>query len=218
MKIEVWSDFSCPFCYIGKQRLGQAIDQFGHHEQIQIEFHSFELDKNAPTHYDEDFYSVLSAKFGITREEAIQMNQSVIELAKSVGLYYQLDTAIPTNTFDAHRLSHFARQYGKQKEMVEAIFRAHFIESKHIGDLSVLLELAVDIGLDRDKTKEMLCSKAHEHDVRNDEETAPKIGVNAVPFVVINHKYAITGAQTADVFLQALHEAWREETYELQPK
>ncbi|WP_068619541.1 DsbA family oxidoreductase [Paenibacillus tuaregi] len=208
MKVEIWSDFMCPFCYIGKRRFELALQKFAGKDQVEVIYRSFELDPEAKRDVDYDVHDMLAGKYGMTRERAISMNNDITEQAKSVGLRYLFDTMILTNTFDAHRLAHFAAKHGKAAEMVELLLKSYFTDSKHIGDHATLADLAVQIGLDRRETEEMLASGAFTEDVRSDEQEAGELGIRAVPFFLIDRKLAVTGAQPTEVFLDALNQAF----------
>ncbi|XEC92928.1 DsbA family oxidoreductase [Paenibacillus tarimensis] len=211
MKIEIWSDFICPFCYIGKRRFEAALEQFEGKESVEIIYKSFELDPQSKRDLDHDIHDMIAMKYSISRERAIAMHEGVTEQAQAVGLTYRFDTAIPTNTFDAHRLMHYADQHGKMREMTERLLKAYFTESKHIGDHETLAGLAAEVGLDKNGASNMLAGNDCSEEVRADEQEAGKLGIRGVPHFVINRKYAITGAQPSEVFLQALQRAWAEE-------
>jgi len=211
MKIEVWSDFVCPFCYIGKRRLEQVIDTLPFKNEIEVSFKSFELDPNVETDYSVSIEESLAKKYGTSLEQIRQMNENVINLAKSVGLNYNFDNMSPTNTFKAHRLAKFAETKGKLGELTERLLRAHFIESKRIDENEVLIELAKEVGLDQEEAKQVLENNWFAEDVRKDEREAQSIGVRGVPFFVLNRKYAISGAQGENVFKNALVKVWKEE-------
>ncbi|KGX86630.1 DsbA family oxidoreductase [Pontibacillus litoralis] len=211
MNIKVWSDFVCPFCYIGKRRLEEALQQFPHREEVQIEFKSFELDPQAPKDTDMTEAEILSKKYGVSVEKAKQMTEQVAQQAEAVGLVFAFETMIPTNTFDAHRLAKLAKVKGKEAEITEKLFYAHFTESKHIGDVETLLHIADAVGLDREEVEHVLHSPdEYASDVREDEKRAHAIGVQGVPFFVVNDKYAISGAQPAESIVKALQQAWEE--------
>lgn len=211
MNIEIWSDYVCPFCYIGKRRLEEALEKFPHKDKVEIQFKSFELDPNAKRDTDLTIHEILSKKYGMSVAEAKKMSNGVAEQAATVGLAFNFDTNIPTNTFDAHRLAKFAETKGKAKEMTEALLKAHFTDSKHIGNADFLKELAVSLGLDELEVAEVLNGTKFDKDVRNDQAEAREIGVQGVPFFVLNRKYAISGAQPAEVFTEALQKIWEEE-------
>lgn len=212
MKIEVWSDFVCPFCYIGKRRLEHALEKFPERSRVEIIYKSFELDPYSPTDYSISIHEALAKKYRVPVEEAMRMNESVIAQAKEVGLDYNFDQMTPTNTLRAHRLTKYAETKGKLSEMTERVLSAHFIESKKIDEIDVLADLAEDVGLDRTEALEVLMDDSKfKNAVRDDEQEAARIGVRGVPFFVLNRKYAISGAQPEEIFLQALHKVAEEE-------
>jgi protein disulfide-isomerase len=212
MKIEVWSDFVCPFCYIGKRRLEEALAQFPQRDQIEVEFKSFELDPNSPKNIDKSIHEILAAKYGMSIEQAKQANQGVGQQAAGVGLSYNFDDMKPTNTFDAHRLAKFAKTQGKEAEVTEKLLYAYFTESKHIGDHTTLADIAEASGLDRQETLSVLQDKnAFANDVRIDQSIAQQYQISGVPYFIINSKYAISGAQPTSTFAGALQKVWEEE-------
>lgn len=211
MKVEIWSDFMCPFCYIGKRRFEAALEQFSNKNEIEIIYRSFELDPNAERNVNHDVHEMLAKKYGMSLEQAKSMNNDVAGQARALGLEYHFDTMILTNTFDSHRLTHFAAHYGKMHEMAERLFSAYFTESKHIGDHETLSALAEEVGLDKNEAARMLAGDEYTKEVRADEQKAVQLGIRGVPFFVINDKYAISGAQPSEVFLEALQKAWYEE-------
>ncbi|MBP1943281.1 putative DsbA family dithiol-disulfide isomerase [Bacillus luteolus] len=152
----------------------------------------------------ESIYESLAKKYGMSIDQAKANSNNMVRMAAEAGLDFQMDTLVQTNTFDAHRLVMFAKTKGLMKEMTERILYAYFTESKHIGDHDTLTDLAVEVGLDREEVSQMLASDAMAEDVRADERTAQQIGVTGVPFFLINKKYALTGAQPTEVFVQAL--------------
>jgi len=212
MKVEVWSDFVCPFCYIGKRHFEEALNQFGDKSNVDIVFKSFELDPNAKVHYDLDMHHLLAAKYGMGVEQAKEMNENVAQRAAEVGLTYHFDSMKPTNTFDSHRLTQYAAQFGKSTEMAERLFKAYFTDSEHIGEHETLISLAAEVGLDPEKVREMLNGDEFSYEVRTDEQEAGSLGIQGVPFFVINRKYAVSGAQPIGVFLNALQKASEEES------
>ncbi|WP_216829621.1 DsbA family oxidoreductase [Alkalihalobacterium elongatum] len=216
MKIEIWSDYVCPFCYIGKRRLESALEKFPQRDTVEVKFKSFELDPHASRDTDESMYEILSKKYGMSLDEAKKMTESVVEQAKTVGLDFNFDKMIRTNTLDAHRLAKFAEEKGKDKEIAEHLLKAYFTDAKHIGDHSTLTEIAVNAGLEQKDVQDVLNGNAYEEKVRIDEAKAKNIGVQGVPFFVINDKYAISGAQPTETFLNALQKVWEEE-YENSP-
>ncbi|MCR8634764.1 DsbA family oxidoreductase [Paenibacillus radicis (ex Xue et al. 2023)] len=211
MKIEIWSDIMCPFCYIGKRKFEAALEQFSNKSNVEVVYRSFELDPNSKRDEDHDAHQMLSSKYGMSREQAISMNGDVARQASAVGLTFNFDSMILTNTFDAHRLIHYAAQHGKMHEMTERLLHAYFTESKHVGDHEVLADLAAEIGLDRNEASKALAGQDFAKEVRADEQEAATLGIRGVPYFVINRKYAISGAQSSEVFLGALQKAWDED-------
>lgn len=211
MKIEIWSDFVCPFCYIGKRRLENALAEFPHKDAVMIEYRSYQLEPEAEHVPGKDFYETFSELKGIPLHEVKTLNEQVADQAKSLGLDYRFDTMQYANTFDAHRLFHFAERYGKGEEMTERLFFAYFTESELLSDRQTLVKLAGDIGLDEEEAKRVLETKKFTQKVNEDIAVARQIGVQGVPFFVFNEKYAVSGAQPTSIFLKVLEKLWEEE-------
>jgi predicted DsbA family dithiol-disulfide isomerase len=212
MKIEVWSDFVCPFCYIGKRRLEQALEQFPNREQVEVEFKSFELDPNASLYKGKSIHEALAEKYGMSVEEAKRANEGVGQQAQSVGLEYDFEGMKPTNTFDAHRLSKYAKSVGKERELTEKLLHSYFIESKLLSDPETLVEIASSVGIGKDEALAVIQNpKEYANEVRNDEMQAQQYGATGVPYFVINQKYSISGAQPTELFLNALQQVWEKE-------
>lgn len=210
MKVEIWSDYACPFCYIGKRRFEEALAKLPYRDAVEVTFRSFELDPSAPVNVEHDVYDMLASKFGMSRERAIAMNRNVDDMAKEAGLTFVSDTRVLTNTFDAHRLTHLAKERGVADRLNERLFRAHFTESKHLGDRETLAALAAEAGLDAEEARRTLASDAYAEAVRDDERQAAALGVRGVPFFAIDRKFGVSGAQSAEAFERALNEAWGE--------
>ncbi|ALP39171.1 disulfide bond formation protein DsbA (plasmid) [Paenibacillus sp. IHB B 3084] len=210
MNIEVWSDYMCPFCYIGKRRLEQVVKQFPHHDEVQLTFKSFELNPDAVKDSGKTINEELSAKYGVSLQEAQAMNDRMNENARTAGLQYNIHAMVPTNSLDAHRLTLWAQTQGKMLELSERLFQAVFIEGKHTGDHEVLTALAAEVGLDRDEAAAVLASDRFTDEVRADEAEGAELGVRGVPFFVFDRKFAVSGAQPDEVFHDALQKAWDE--------
>lgn len=213
MKIEVWSDIMCPWCYIGKRRFEEVLAQFPEGSQLEIEWKSFQLNPELETDPSVKVHEYLSQKFGVDTDQAKQMNRQVTEVAAGAGLDYQLDRAVLANTFNAHRLLHYAKTQGKQNEAKERLLRAYFTEGKNVDDLSVLTALAKEVGLDEQEVTKVLESNTYSDDVRGDIRESRQLGVRGVPFFVFDRKYGVSGAQQTQVFLQTLEKSfseWRE--------
>ncbi|KFN02086.1 DsbA family oxidoreductase [Bacillus clarus] len=212
MKIEVWSDFVCPFCYIGKRRLEMALEQFPHRDDVEVEFKSFELDPNTPIYFGTSINEVLASKYGISIEEANRNNIQLGNHAASIGLNFNFEEMKPTNTFDAHRLAKFAKDQGKEKEIVENLLFAYFTESQNLSDVETLANIAENSGLDKQEALNVINDKsAYANDVRVDEAIAQQYRITGVPYFIVNQKYAISGAQPLETFVGALQQVWEEE-------
>jgi predicted DsbA family dithiol-disulfide isomerase len=208
MKVDIWSDVRCPYCYIGKRKFEIALAQFEHRETVEVEWHSFELDPNAETLPDENVYNYLANRYGKSREWAVSAHQQVAEIAAQVGLNFNFDVSIVANSFDAHRLIQFAKTKGLGDLAEELLFKAYFTEGKNIDDQQALLQIGIEIGLSENEVSSMLLSEAFSKDVHDDEQMANNIGVRGVPFFLIDEKLAVSGAQSPETFLGALNQAW----------
>lgn len=208
MKVEIWSDVICPWCYIGKRRFESALSRFPHSRHVEVVWRSFELDPGAPQQHPGTLDQMLADKYGIGLEQAEAMNSQVSELALAEGLDYRLDDARPGNTFDAHRLLHYAATKELRAEAKERLLRAYFNEGKPIGELDTLVSLAGEIGLDSGEVRSVLESDAFSEEVRADEVRARALGANGVPFFVFDERYGVSGAQPADLLLEVLQKAW----------
>lgn len=206
LQIDVWSDIACPWCYIGKRRLETALERVGR-DGVELRWHSFELDPNAPREGTGSHLELLSKKYGASKADAQSMLDRVAGVAKGEGLDFQFETSQPSNTFDAHRLLHFAHEHGKQDALKERLFRAYFSEGARMGDREVLVRLATEVGLDAAAARSVVEGDAHALDVRQDQDEAREIGIRGVPFFVFGGRLAVSGAESADVLEKALREA-----------
>ena len=210
MNVEIWSDVMCPFCYIGKRKFEKALEQFPHKDEIKIIWKSFQLDPNTITDPSLNTIENLRLKKGWSKEQANETIAHVSDIAKQVGLNFNFDKAVVANSFDAHRLSHLAKKYNKQNELEEKLFSAYFTEGKNTADYETLLKIAEEIGMDKIEASTVLKGNEFSNEVHQDVEQAQQIGVRGVPFFVLNQKYAISGAQESETFLQALNKAYDE--------
>lgn len=208
MKVEIWSDIVCPWCYIGKRRFEAALARFSHGDEVEVTWRSFELDPQAPRHTSGTLADMLATKYGVSPAKAEAMNAQVTTLAAGEGLDYHLDQAQPGNTFDAHRLIHLAATHGLQAAAKERLMRAYFTEGRAIGDHDTLVTLGTEIGLPADGVRAMLASNTYADDVRGDQRQATAFGISGVPFYVIDQQYGVSGAQSAETFLDALEQIW----------
>ena len=205
MVVEIWSDVVCPWCYIGKRRFEAAVAQFD--GDVEVVWRSFELDPGAPATREHSAAEHLASKYGMSVEQAEASHAQMTELAAQEGLEYHFEKARGGNSFDAHRLIHLAAAHGKQAEAQERVMRAYFTEGVAIGDREQLVALAADLGLDPDEARGVLESDAYADAVREDEHLAQRIGIQGVPFFVLGRRYGVSGAQPADVLVQALEKA-----------
>lgn len=208
LEIEIWSDIACPWCWIGKRGLEEAIESFG--APVSVRWNAFELNPQAPLELPEkiNYLQRLSDKYGMTHDEAQQMIDRIVTAGRDRGLDLRFDLVQPANTFDAHRLLAWARNTLLQSALKEALFNAYFHEGRLISDPFVLTELAEQVGLDGKQAKELLHSDAYSSEVRNDEQRAQQIGITGVPcYVFPQASSGISGAQPAEVLLEAMHKA-----------
>ncbi|MBK0402756.1 DsbA family oxidoreductase [Adhaeribacter sp. BT258] len=210
MKVEIWSDVVCPFCYIGKRKFEAALKDFPHKDEVEITWRSFQLDPEAKPVPGQSVHEYLAKRKGVSVQEGKQMNDYMAGAAKEVGLQYNFDKAIITNTLDAHRLLHFAKEQGKQNELKERLFAAYYTEGRDLGDKETLAELAETVGLNKEKVKAMLQTDAYKEAVQMDQYEAQQVGARGVPFFVFNNRYAISGAQPIELFQQTLDQTWNE--------
>ncbi len=210
MKIEIWSDVMCPFCYIGKRKFEKALAEFPHRDTVQIEWKSFQLDPSIVTQPGKSIHQFLAERKGFTLEKAKEMNEYVTSLAQKVGLTFHFEKAVVANSFDAHRFSHLAKQHNLQNEAEEALFKAYFTDGQNTADHQTLIQLGTDIGLPSELVASMLLSRQFAPDVTADIAQASALGVTGVPFFVVNRQYAISGAQESDTFLQLLNKVYNE--------
>ncbi len=208
MKIDIWSDVVCPFCYIGKRHLEAALAEFAHRDDVTVHWRSFQLDPSAPAQSTQSMASMLSAKYGMTLEQAEQSNAKMTANAAAAGLDFHLDDARSGNTRDAHRLLHLAAEHGLQDAAKERFLAGYFTEGAPIGDHEALTKLAVEVGLDEAEVRDVLASDRYGDAVDADIAQAHAYGVQGVPFFVFDEKFAVSGAQPVEVFTQALDQAW----------
>ena len=207
MKVEIWLDFVCPFCYLGKAKFEKALENFSDKENVDIIYKSFELDPNASKMYKGTMSELISKKYGITIEEAEENNKRLTAQAKEVGLLFNLEKAIPVNTFSAHRLLAYAKEIGKDSALVNLIFKAYFTDAKNISDIDTLSQISKEAGLEEQAVRVILNSDKYTDKVREDEKESQDIGITGVPFFIINQKYTISGAQPIETLREALEKA-----------
>ncbi|MFF4184307.1 DsbA family oxidoreductase [Streptomyces sp. NPDC001691] len=213
MRVEIWSDIACPWCYIGKARFEKGLAKFAHRDDVEVVHRSFELDPGRDKGDIGPVIPMLAKKYGRTLDEAREMEAHVASTAHAEGLGYLADGRDHGNTFDIHRVLHLAKARGRQSELLDLAYRANFAEERSVFDPEVLVEIAVAAGLDADEVRTVLAdADAYADEVRADEREAAGLGANAVPFFVLDRAYGISGGQPAEVFTQALEQAWQART------
>jgi predicted DsbA family dithiol-disulfide isomerase len=208
MEVEIWSDIACPWCYIGKRRFEAALAGFEHRDDVRVTWRSFELDPAAPPEREGERAARLAEKYGMTVEQAREMERQMTETAAGEGLDFRFDIARSGATFDGHRLIHLAAEHGLQDAMKERLLRAYFGEGELMSDHEALVRLAREVGLPEDEVRQMLASDRFADEVRGDERMAHSFGISAVPTFVVDRKLGVSGAHPPDALLQLLREGW----------
>ena len=210
MQVDIWFDVMCPFCYLGKRRFETALENMSFRHQVQVVYHSFQLNPEMPKNPASDIHTFLSEQKGMDREQVLAFHRQLTDQARDIGLEYNMDEAVPANSFDAHRLLQFATERGKNNRMTERLLRAYFTESKNIADIDTLVGIAGDVGLVEEETRELLELDAYTPSVQKDLQEASYIGIDGVPFYVFDETYTLSGAQPAETFEQVLQQVWDE--------
>lgn len=210
MKIEIWSDVMCPFCYIGKNNFEKALEKLPFKDEVEVEWKSFQLDPTLNPDEIKTTFEYFKEKKGFPEAQAKQMIGQVSQMGKDAGIEFNFEKVLITNTFSAHKLLHLAKKYKLADKMEEALFIAHFIDGKNVGDTDTLISIATSLGLDENEAKTVLASEEFNNDVRNDISEAGKHGISGVPFFILNGKYSVSGAQPVDFFANALQQTYNE--------
>lgn len=210
MMVKIWSDVRCPFCYIGKKKFEAALEKFPQKDQVKVEWKSFQLDPSLKTDTSLSSLDYFVKTKGVSKEQARQMFSGATNMAREAGITFNLEESVPANSFMAHRLIQLAKSKDLGNEIEEALFKAHFEDSKNIDDIKVLVQVATSIGMNAEEVENILESDAFAYEVKQDEMEARNIGVSGVPFFVFEDKYAISGAQSSEAFLQNLEKSWEE--------
>lgn len=210
MKIEIWSDVMCPFCYIGKNNFEQALNKLPFKDEVEVEWKSFQLDPSLDPKETQDTIQYFREKKGFPEAQAAQMLGQVTQMGKGAGIDFNFEQTLITNTFSAHKLLHLAKKHNKSNEMEEALFIAHFIDGKNVGDAEVLVSLAENLGIDKEEARQAVTTDQLDYEVNQDIQEARNNGISGVPFFVLNGKYAVSGAQPAEVFENALQQTYKE--------
>ncbi|WP_405098820.1 DsbA family protein [Oceanobacillus sp. FSL H7-0719] len=211
MKITIWSDFMCPFCYIGEAHLDEALADFEHADGVEIEYKSFLLSPEAAHNPEKDYYETFADMKGIPVEQASGMFENVVNMAKQAGIVIDYDKAKFSSTIPAHHAFQYAKEQGKGNEFFKRFYSAHFSEGELLSDADTIARLAEEVGLDKAAVLESTQEQAYTAKVNQDIQEAGQIGVQGVPFYVFNNKYAVSGAQPVEQFKQVLEQVWNEE-------
>jgi predicted DsbA family dithiol-disulfide isomerase len=207
MRVDIWSDIVCPWCYVGKRRFESALAASDAGGDLEIVHHAFQLNPSAPRDHTSSRRDMLMTKYGLTPAQMDATDARMTQLAAEEGLDYHLEATVTGNTRDAHQLVHFAREQARQDAMIERLYRAYFTEGRSVFDQDSLVDLAVDVGLDAEAVRDALRAGRYDSAVQEDVDLARRIGITGVPFFVFNGKYGLSGAQPASVFLEALSRA-----------
>lgn len=210
MKIEIWSDVMCPFCYIGKNNFEQALEKLPFKNEVEVEWKSFQLDPTLDPLQPQNTIEYFKEKKGLPADQTSQMIGQVAQMGKGAGIDFNFEKALIINTFSAHKLLHLAKKHGKANEMEEALFIAHFIDGKNVGDLEELISLAEKSGIDQEEARQAVTSDQFDNEVNQDIQEAKNNGISGVPFFILNGKYAVSGAQPIEVFADALQQTYKE--------
>ena len=211
LRIEVWSDIVCPWCYIGKRRLERALADFEHADEVEVLWRSFQLDPTFPQGVSEPVYDSLAKKMNAPREQVQAMTEQVQQVAAQEGLRYDFAGGVMVNTFDAHRLTHLAREHGLGDAAHERLMNAQLVQGRVLNDVDTLVELAGEIGLDTERARAVLEGDQYADQVRADIDDARRLGATGVPFFVLDRALGISGAQPLEVFSAALDKAYAQQ-------
>jgi predicted DsbA family dithiol-disulfide isomerase len=212
LRIDVWSDIACPWCYVGKRRLERALKEFPHASQVALVWHAFELDPAAPKERDRSLSHAerIAKKYGMTTEQARRSTERLVETARGEGLSFDFENIRSGNTFDAHRVVQLGLERGVQGAVEERFFRAYLEEGALMSDHGTLVRLAAEAGLDEGEVADVLSGDLYAREVRADEAEAHELGITGVPCFVLAERFGVTGAQSSQVMLSALNHAWSE--------
>ncbi|WP_264565802.1 DsbA family protein [Flavobacterium sp. N3904] len=218
LKIQIWSDVMCPFCYIGKRKIEGALDQFENKKSVVIEWKSFQLDPSFVATPNENIVDHLAEKYRRDTDWAQTMIDNMTENAKTSGLDFHFEKAILANSLNAHRLLHLAKKHNLSNELEELLFKAYLTDGKNVNDLNTLESLGLEVGLDKEAIENVLNTDLYANEVQQEQQEAQSLGVTGVPFFVFDNKYAVSGAQPTQVFLKTLQKSWEEGNFETKLK
>lgn len=204
LKVDIWSDIACPWCFIGKRKFESGLQEFAGRDDVIVEFHSYELSPDIPAGFEGNTVDFLSTRKGLPQQQVHEMLENVTTVAAQVGLEYDFDKTVVTKTLLAHELLHFAKKHGKQNALKDRLLSAHFERGEHVGNIDTLVKLAGEVGLDVEEARTALENNTYAQDVQADILQAQQLGINGVPFFVFDNKYGVSGAQPAETFTQIL--------------
>jgi predicted DsbA family dithiol-disulfide isomerase len=210
MDVEIWSDIACPWCYVGKRRFETALAQFGHADEVQVTWRAFELEPDAPAETTGEVAQRIVDKYGMSLEQAREMEATMAATAAGEGLDYRHERRRSANTFDGHRLIQLAQAHGRGDAMKERLMAAHFSEGELVSDPETLVSLATEVGLDAAETRAMLASDRFTAEVRQDELAARQFGISGVPTFIVDRQIGVSGAQSPEVLLALLEQGWEQ--------
>ncbi|TDE55414.1 DsbA family protein [Flavobacterium sp. GT3P67] len=217
LKVQIWSDIMCPYCYIGKRRIEGALELFEHKNAVEIEWKSFQLDPSFIASPEDNMADHLAEKYRKDRDWAQDMLDNMTQNAKNSGLDFHFEKAVMANSLNAHRLLHLAKKYNLANALEELLFKAYLTDGKNVNDLDTLKALGLEVGLNAETIDEVLYSDAYANEVQQDIAAAQSIGVQGVPFFVFDSKYAVSGAQHVETFVKTLEKVWEEGKFEIKP-
>ncbi len=210
MRVDIWSDLVCPWCYVGKRRFERALERFDHRADVEVVHRSFQLDPSSPPGQPVDRRAMLMQKYGWSDAQADEMDARMTRTAAAEGLAYRLEGGATGNTLDAHRIVHLAAAHGLQDQVVERLFKAHFVEQRSLFEPASLVELGTEAGLSDADIRQVLQGADYKDDVRRDVNEARTLGISGVPFFLVDERLGVSGAQQVDVLLEALTRGWNE--------
>ncbi|MBY8883034.1 DsbA family oxidoreductase [Actinacidiphila acidipaludis] len=210
MRVEIWADIACPWCYVGRGRFERGLQAFAHRDEVEVEYRSFELNPTAENG-STPIIDAVARQYGRTRDEQVAREERAASEARALGLGYRVGGRVHGNTFDVHRLLHFAKEHGRQRTLMDLAYRVNFADKRSVYDADTLVDIAVEAGLDGAEARRVLADAgAYADDVRADERQASELGATGVPFFVFDRQYGVTGMQPSELFTQALEQAWQD--------
>lgn len=210
VKVEIWTDVMCPFCYIGKRKFEAGLAGFAHKDKVEVVWKSYQLNPDLKTDASVSLHAYMAGRKGVSMEEAAAMSEGAMQKATTVGLNYNMDKVIPANTLKAHQFAHFAKKHGVQSSAEELLFRSYFIDGKNVDNVSTLLQLVEELGLSAEEFKLAMDKQCYLADVKADMEEAKELGIRMIPHFMVNRKYVVSGSYDSQTFTDILTKAYDE--------